>query len=163
MWARSMIGTSHLLRSVSQVWVTIGALVQQLILACGWCYSPSKWDFSRCLFLSCPSASFRLRFVRSFGCSRNFVSCPRSFFLLRSLASSRFLFSFFPFSFGCRPFLSFLLFFPSFSLIFSLVRDRAVYVRSSSTTDILGRKIRELHIVRACTLTTHHVQTQPPE
>ena len=99
--------------------------------------------------------------VRSFGCSRNFVSCPRSFFLLRSLASSRFLFSFFPFSFGCRPFLSFLLFFPSFSLIFSLVRDRAV--RSSSTTDILGRKIRELHIVRACTLTTHHVQTQPPE
>lgn len=27
-----MIGTSHLLRRVSQVWVTIGALVQQLIL-----------------------------------------------------------------------------------------------------------------------------------
>ena len=56
-----------------------------------------------------------------FGCSRNFVSCPRSFFLLRSLASSRFLF-FFSFFARVSPF-SVVLF--SFFLPFSLIFTRA--------------------------------------
>lgn len=89
-----------------------------------------------------------------FGCSRNFVSCPRSFFLLRSLAPFLASSSSFPFSRACRPFLSFssLSFFLSFSLIFTRARPLVPFTsRSSSTTGILGRKIRELHIVRACT------------
>lgn len=52
--------------------------------SCLWLVTRSKWDFCCCLFLSYSLTSFPLR-LTVFGCPRNFVSCPRSFSLFRSL------------------------------------------------------------------------------
>lgn len=106
-----MIGISHLLRRVSQVWVTIGALVQQLILLVA-SYS-SKWDFYCCLCLSSfsvfLSSLHRLRLLSQFR-----ILSP--IFLFRSLDC----FFFERVVFSC--------YFSFFFLIF------VVYVRSNSTT-----------------------------
>lgn len=128
MCARSMIGISHLLRRVSQVWVTIGALVQQLILLMA-SYS-SKWDFYRCPSLPSSPVSFLLRST-VFGCSRNFVSCPRSLCSVHLIAS-----------FSCvSPFHSCFSFFPSIFVPLSLTFNRVapLYRTENTWPDVATR------------------------
>lgn len=132
-----MIGISHLLRRVSQVWVTIGALVQQLILLVA-SYS-SKWDFYCCLCLSSfsvfPSSLHRLRLLSQFR-----ILSP--IFLFRSLDS-----------FSFSRVLFFRIISPSFSWSLSFTFDQIAPLWTENMW---------LEVVMLVHTAIYHVQTHPP-